>query len=68
MLEGDTPAAGYGLSAANWGRFIVAIYRRWRNQGHLGQVFIMNIEHVYAQYFNHVSPTVFTLPAAGAIW
>lgn len=56
MLEGDAPAAGYGLSAANWGRFMVAIYRRWRNQGHLGQIFIMNIEHVYAQYFTHVSP------------
>lgn len=56
MLEGDAPAAGYGLSAANWGRFMVAIYRRWRNQRHRGQVFIINIEHVYAQYFTHVSP------------
>nr|WP_081758436.1 anaerobic sulfatase maturase [Chania multitudinisentens] len=56
MLEGDAPAAGYGLRAANWGRFMVAIYRRWRSQGHIGQVFVMNIEHVYAQYFTHVSP------------
>ncbi|WP_337262513.1 MULTISPECIES: anaerobic sulfatase maturase [unclassified Serratia (in: enterobacteria)] len=56
MLEGDAPAAGYGLSSANWGRFMVAIYRRWRSQRHIGQVFIMNIEHAYAQYFTHVSP------------
>ncbi|WP_426507552.1 anaerobic sulfatase maturase [Serratia proteamaculans] len=57
MLEGDAPEAGYGLSAANWGRFMLAIYRRWRGQGHWGKVFVMNIEHVYAQYFTQVSPS-----------
>ncbi|MFT2791323.1 hypothetical protein ACMV5I_14805 [Serratia sp. T13T92] len=35
---------------------MVAIYRCWRSQGHLGQAFFMNIEHVYAQYFTHVNP------------
>ncbi|BEN42986.1 hypothetical protein SMKC049_47780 [Serratia marcescens] len=57
MLEGDAPTAGYGLSAANWGRFMLAVYRRWRSRGHVGQVFVMNIEQVYAQYFTHVSPS-----------
>lgn len=57
MLEGDAPAGGYGLSAANWGEFMLAVYRRWRSQRHLGKVFVMNIEHVYAQYFTHVSPS-----------
>ncbi|MCR0997151.1 anaerobic sulfatase maturase [Serratia rubidaea] len=56
MLEGDAPAGGYRLSAANWGRFMRDIYRRWRQRGDVGRVFVMNIEHVYAQYFTQVSP------------
>lgn len=56
MAEGDAVHQGYQLSADAWGRFMVAILRRWNKRRDIGRVFVMNIEHALAQYFTGVSP------------
>ncbi|ANZ04895.1 anaerobic sulfatase maturase [Raoultella ornithinolytica] len=57
MSEGDALAQGYRLSADNWGRFMVAIWRQWRKRDDIGRVFVMNIEQAWGQYFSHTSAT-----------
>ncbi|HHC4306100.1 TPA: anaerobic sulfatase maturase [Klebsiella pneumoniae] len=46
---------GYQLSADNWGRFMVGIWRQWRKRCDRGRVFVINIEQAWAQYFTHTS-------------
>ena len=57
MFEGDALKRSYTLSAKNWGDFLVNIYHYWQANRHQGRMFIMNLEHTYAQYFTNVSGT-----------
>ncbi|HHE6469722.1 TPA: anaerobic sulfatase maturase [Providencia rettgeri] len=57
MAEGSALEHHFTLSAHNWGQFLTDIYSHWQSQNHIGQVFVMNIEQVYSQYFTHVSQT-----------
>ncbi len=57
MFEGDALKRSYTLSAENWGNFLTNTYHYWRSNKHQGKMFIMNIEHTYAQYFTKVSAT-----------
>ncbi|ENE0776862.1 anaerobic sulfatase maturase [Providencia stuartii] len=57
MLEGDAIHQGFTLSANNWGLFLSSVYQQWQASGHIGRVFVMNIEQVYSQYFTQVSST-----------
>lgn len=55
MSEGAALREGYQLSADNWGRFMVGIWRQWRKRCDRGRVFVINIEQAWAQYFTHTS-------------
>ena len=44
MSEGAALREGYQLSADNWGRFMVGIWRQWRKRCDRGRVFVINIE------------------------
>lgn len=66
MAEGDALPGGYQLSDTHWGRFMVDIYQRWQQRGDRGQVFVMNIEQTYAQYFIGISPVCVHAPRCGS--
>ena len=55
MSEGAALREGYQLSADNWGRFMVGIWRQWQKRCDKGRVFVINIEQAWAQYFTHTS-------------
>jgi uncharacterized protein len=55
MSEGEALRQGYQLSADNWGRFMVGIWRQWQKRCDRGRVFVINIEQAWAQYFTHTS-------------
>ncbi len=55
MSEGAALREGYQLSADNWGRFMVGIWRQWRKRCDRGRVFVINIEQAWAQHFTHTS-------------
>ncbi|EMK0363250.1 TPA: anaerobic sulfatase maturase [Klebsiella aerogenes] len=55
MSEGAALREGYQLSAENWGRFMVGIWRQWQKRCDMGRVFVINIEQAWAQYFTHTS-------------
>lgn len=57
MDEGNALQQRYQLSADNWGRFMIDIWRQWRKRGDMGRVFVINIEQAWAQYFTHISAT-----------
>lgn len=57
MTEGSALEHQFTLTAPNWGKFLTDIYLHWKSQRHVGNVHVMNIEHVYSQYFTHVSQT-----------
>lgn len=57
MSEGEALRQGYRLSAENWGRFMIGIWRQWRRRSDIGRVFIINIEQAWSQYFTHTSAT-----------
>ncbi|ENI1900487.1 anaerobic sulfatase maturase [Salmonella enterica] len=57
MNEGNALQQRYQLSADNWGRFMIGIWRQWRKRGDMGRVFVINIEQAWAQYFTHISAT-----------
>lgn len=66
MSEGAALREGYQLSADNWGRFMVGIWRQWRKRCDRGQVFVINIEQAWAQYFTHTSGSCVHSPRCGS--
>ncbi|MGX6595660.1 anaerobic sulfatase maturase [Klebsiella quasivariicola] len=66
MSEGAALREGYQLSADNWGRFMVGIWRQWRKRCDRGRVFVINIEQAWAQYFTHTSGSCVHSPRRGS--
>ena len=66
MSEGAALREGYQLSADNWGRFMVGIWRQWRKRCDRGRVFVINIEQAWAQYFTHTSGSCVHSPRCGS--
>jgi len=68
MSEGAALREGYQLSADNWGRFMVGIWRQWRKRCDRGRVFVINIEQAWAQYFTHTSGSNLVMEPDGQLY